>query len=151
MPFEDARFDGAYMMHVGMNIADKTRLFAQVHRVLRPGAVFGVYDVMRERAGDLAFPVPWAGDASTSHLATREGYRQALSAAGFEWVDERDGRDVARDFFQALRTRMASGPAPALGLHLVMKDNAPAKIRNMIANFEGGLITPVEIIVRKVA
>jgi hypothetical protein len=126
-------------------------LFTQVHRVLRPGAVFGVYDVMRERAGDLAFPVPWAGDTSTSHLATREGYRQALSAAGFEWVDERDCRDVATDFFRTLRARMASGAPPALGLHLVMKDSAPAKIRNMIANFEDGLITPVEIIGRKAA
>ena len=30
-------FDGAYMMHVGMNIADKAHLFAEVHRVLKPG------------------------------------------------------------------------------------------------------------------
>lgn len=29
MPFDDATFDRAYMMHVGMNIADKTALFAE--------------------------------------------------------------------------------------------------------------------------
>ncbi len=37
LPFEDATFDGATLLHVGMNIADKRMLCANVHRVLRPG------------------------------------------------------------------------------------------------------------------
>ena len=47
MPFSSMSFDGAYMMHVGMNIEEKEKLAAEVARVLRPGAVFGIYDVMR--------------------------------------------------------------------------------------------------------
>ncbi|RKZ43340.1 MAG: SAM-dependent methyltransferase, partial [Gammaproteobacteria bacterium] len=58
MPFQDKTFDGAYMMHVGMNIDDKAELFKEIYRVLRPGASFGVYDVMRNKAGELIFPVP---------------------------------------------------------------------------------------------
>lgn len=36
LPFEPQSFDGAYMLHVGMNIRDKAALFAEVRRVLRP-------------------------------------------------------------------------------------------------------------------
>lgn len=60
MPFQNESFDGGYMLHVGMNIEDKELLFKEIYRVLRPGASFGVYDVMRNKTGELAYPVPWA-------------------------------------------------------------------------------------------
>jgi SAM-dependent methyltransferase len=84
MPFEAGSFDGAYMIHVGMNIADKAALFAEVRRVLKPGAVFGIHDVMREGEGEIRFPMPWASNADTSFVETASGYRQPLEAAGFE-------------------------------------------------------------------
>lgn len=71
MPFEAARFSGAYMLHVGMNIEDKAQLCAEVHRVLTPGARFTLYDVMQEKPGALLYPVPWATDASTSFVSSR--------------------------------------------------------------------------------
>jgi SAM-dependent methyltransferase len=66
LPFGAASFDGAYMFHVGMNIEDKHKLFAEIRRVLKPQGVFGIYDVMREAEGDLDFPVPWATGAETA-------------------------------------------------------------------------------------
>ncbi len=83
MPFDDDSFDVAIMLHVGMNIADKHRLFAEVYRVLRPGAIFGVYDVMQSGPGPIAFPVPWSQVAETSALATPE---DALESSGFTTV-----------------------------------------------------------------
>jgi len=35
MPFEQGAFDGAYMIHVGMNIADKAGIFREVRRVVK--------------------------------------------------------------------------------------------------------------------
>ena len=58
------------MMHV-MNIADKTALFKEVNRVLRPGAKFGVYDVMRTGSGALSFLNP--GDHGENQLRGRPG------------------------------------------------------------------------------
>jgi ubiquinone/menaquinone biosynthesis C-methylase UbiE len=150
MPFADGAFDGAYMLHVGMNIQDKAKLCSEVGRVLRPGSLFGIYDVMRIGDGELTFPVPWATTAASSAVAEPAQYRDALQAAGFAVVAEHSRRDFALAFFEKLRARTmaASGPPP-LGLHVLMGKNAPDKIRNMTRNISEGLIAPIELIARK--
>ncbi len=152
MSFEADTFDGAYMLHVGMNIADKRRLCAEVHRVLRPGACFGIYDVMRTGAGELAYPVPWAATPETSAVDSVDDYRLALRAADFAITAERNRRDFAREFFEKLKasTTGASGPVP-LGLHILMGDTMPHKIANMVASIASGTLAPVEIVARKAA
>ena len=150
MPFESARFDTAIMLHVGMNIADKARLFAEVNRVLRPGGTFGVYDIMRTRDDPLVYPVPWATIPDTSALATPEDYRKALADSGFEMTEERDRREFAAEFFAALRKRIdAAGGPPPLGLHILLGEAAAIKIRNMVDNVATGRVAPVEMIARK--
>jgi ubiquinone/menaquinone biosynthesis C-methylase UbiE len=150
MPFEDEAFDGAIMLHVGMNIDDKTRLFAEVYRVLRPGACFGIYDMMQINAGELAYPVPWATDNSTSRLARPDHYKQALEAAGFKVSAHNNRREFALGFIKQLRlkTEAGGGPLP-LGLHILMRDGAAAKIKNLADNIAADLIAPVEIISHK--
>lgn len=152
LPFAPASFDGAYMLHVGMNIADKASLFAEVRRVLRPGGAFAIYDVVREEAADagaLRFPVPWASAAGTSFLETAAGYRRLLEGAGFEVRAERSRRDFAIAFFRRQRSGAAQrGGPPPLGVHIVMGATAPQKIANMVDALERGLIAPTEIIGR---
>jgi ubiquinone/menaquinone biosynthesis C-methylase UbiE len=147
LPFAGASFDGAYMLHVGMNIQNKGKLLAEVRRVLKPGGVFGIYDVMREGDGDLAFPVPWASTSETSFVAPAADYCRLLQAAGFAVHKERSRREFAMEFFRQLRARAADakGPPP-LGLHLLMGPTAPQKVANMIDNLQRGLIAPTEII-----
>jgi SAM-dependent methyltransferase len=151
MPFADAAFDAAYTLHVGMNIDDKRRFYTNVYRVLRPGAVFGVYDIMGTADG-LTWPVPWATTADTSFVATPEHYRQALQATGFDIVAQRDRRDFALTFFEQMRARMAAaGGPPPLGLHIVMGSSAAVKIQNMVQGIAAGRIAPLEFIARKPA
>lgn len=151
MPFESGTFDGAYMMHVGMNIEDKIGLFKEVYRVLKPGAVFGVYDVMRDEAGELTYPVPWAADRTTSHLGTPSEYSQALGETGFEVLEVNNRIDFAMEFFRQLKEKAEAdeGP-PALGLHTLMQKTTAEKVKNMIDNIANGLIAPVEIVAKKV-
>jgi ubiquinone/menaquinone biosynthesis C-methylase UbiE len=150
MPFEPARFDAVVMLHVGMNIADKAGLFAEVGRVLRPGATFGLYDIMRRNDEPLVYPVPWAAVPDTSALATPEDYRAALAEAGFEVTKERDRREFAAEFFAALRERTeAAGGPPPLGLHILLGETAALKVRNMVDNVAAGRVSPVEMIARK--
>jgi len=149
MPYEDETFDGGYMLHVGMNIEDKGRLFKEVARVLKPGASFGVYDVMRQAEGELTYPLPWAGSADTSHLGTVPKYKEALRNAGFKVTTEENRRDFALEFFQDLRAKAkAGGGPPPLGLHTLMQASTGTKVNNMIENIEKGLVAPVEIIAR---
>ncbi|MGA7263296.1 MAG: methyltransferase domain-containing protein, partial [Stellaceae bacterium] len=150
LPFASGTFDGAYMLHVGMNIADKAALFAETRRVLKPQGVFGVYDVMREADGELSFPVPWAASAENSFVDSAATYRRLLEEAGFTVERERSRRDFAIDFFRRMRAQAAQSGPPPLGLHILMGPTAPQKIANMVANLEKGLIAPTEIICRAV-
>ena len=150
MTFADSHFDGAYMLHVGMNIEDKDGLAAEVARVLRSGSVFGIYDVMRTGPGDLSYPVPWALNADLSAVAETGEYKNALERAGFAIVAERNRRDFALAFFADLRAKTAAaGGPPPLGLHVLMGKTTPEKVQNMIENISNGRIAPVELIVRK--
>jgi SAM-dependent methyltransferase len=150
LPFPPQSFDGAYMLHVGMNIRDKAALFVEVHRVLKPQGMFAIYDVMREsEAGELAFPVPWASHSGIGFVDSATTYRRLLERAGFVVQVERSRRDFAIEFFRQMRARAAAsnGP-PLLGLHILMGASAPQKVANMIANLEHGLIASTEIIGR---
>ncbi len=146
MPFQPRSFDGAYMMHVGMNIEAKARLFGEIRRVLKPGSIFGIYNVMRVRDGDLAFPLPWSMTPELSFVATESTYRKALEGAKFKVLQTIPRRDFAVEFFKQMRTRAAQeGPSP-LGLHLLMGPSTPLKISNMISILERGLVSPTDII-----
>jgi ubiquinone/menaquinone biosynthesis C-methylase UbiE len=150
MPFQDNIFDGGYMLHVGMNIDDKATLFSEIFRVLKTGSSFGVYDVMRQKDGELIYPVPWATENSTSKLSTPVQYKEALSDAGFEVSKENNRRDFALEFFRQIRAKTETNGDPLpLGLHILMQESTAEKIKNMIDNIAIGYIAPVEIIAQK--
>lgn len=165
LPFDTATFDGATLLHVGMNIADKRALCAGVHRVLRPGGFFAVYDVMRTGPGALDFPLPWSSSPDTSFVEPAETYRSALIEAGFSIVAERGRADFARAFFAAQQARRAearktdarqigahtsSQPSSGgLGSQIVMGPNAAQKTGHLMGLIERGVVAPTEIIVRR--
>jgi SAM-dependent methyltransferase len=150
LPFADASFDAAYMIHVGMNIADKDALMREVARVLRSGALFGIYDVMQIASGELAYPLPWASGPELSALANPDRYRAALQSAGFAVVAECMRVDFALAYFadQKARVQAVGGPPP-LGLHVLLGPSRAQKVDNMAQNIAAGLIAPVELIARK--
>jgi ubiquinone/menaquinone biosynthesis C-methylase UbiE len=146
LPFADASFDGATMIHVGMNIADKMAAFADVRRVLRPDGVFAIYDAMRTGDGAFAYPVPWSSDVATNHIAPPDAYKAALLAAGFTIEQERNRRDFA---LQSMQRRIEQTAQP-IGLPVVMGATAAQKLANMREMIERGLFAPVELIARAV-
>ena len=90
LPFDDAQFDGAVTVHVAMNIPDKPAMYKEARRVLKPGARFGIYDILQGEGGDILYPAPWASDPSYSHLATPEEMVRYLVAAGFQLLHQED-------------------------------------------------------------
>ena len=150
LPFEEARFDGAFMIHVGMNIQDKQTLMAEVSRVLKPGAKFGIYDVMRTNEEELIYPVPWATAPETDCLTGPEDYRAAFEDNGFAVVEENNRREFAMEFFKKMKAAgEAAGGPPPLGLHVLMQQSTAEKIPNMVANLSANRISPIEMIAMK--
>src|SRR5438552_1249972 len=47
LPFADNQFDAAMTIHVAMNIPAKQQMYAEARRVVRPGGIFAVYDVLQ--------------------------------------------------------------------------------------------------------
>lgn len=149
LPFADAGFDRASLLHVGMNIADKAKLFQEAARVIKPGGYLGVYDVMRTNDLPITFPVAWAENETTSFVEPVDIYRATLEAAGFRIIDIADRNDIALLFFEAIKKRLAEGGPPPLGLHIVMGSDAKLKVGNMHVNVETGTISPVQIIAQR--
>jgi SAM-dependent methyltransferase len=126
LPFDDGCFDMAWTQHVAMNIADRSGLYREIHRVVRPGGKLALFDAVAG-ASEPLFPVPWARDASTSFLLTPEATRAVLERSGFALIEWHDATADAKRWFAA----RAGAPRPTLGLHLLMGPD----FRTMAANF----------------
>lgn len=139
LDLEDASFDRAMMIHVGMNIPEKRPVFAEVRRVLRPGAMFGLFEQMRSHEGTLPYPLPWAEDVDSSFVSSPEEYVRDLEAAGFvvERTENRVGQ-IAR----------ASGPPPRLSPVAVFGPRFEERIANNIDATRDGLLVPVMMLAR---
>ena len=150
LPWPMASFDAAVTFHVAMNIADRPRLYAEVARVVRPGGVFAIYDVMKGSNEGMLFPVSWAETAETSFLATPAAMGKLLDEAGFEVTHEEDRRDFALEHHRTrLATISAADGPPPLGIHLLQGETAGIKSRNMIKMLEADQITLGVIIARR--
>lgn len=143
LSFPPGSFDAAIMLHVGMNIPDKAGVFAGVRRLLKDGARFGMYEILRKQGGgDIAYPVPWAGGPDMCFAAGREAYEEALSAAGFYIESVRDSTAEAIAFFERVQARIERRKMPPLSLQLVMGADFGAKVGNMLDNLRGGAVAP---------
>ncbi len=149
LEFPDGSFDGVTLLHVGMNVPDKAGMFAAIHKVLKPGGFFAIYDVMQVAAGEIEFPMPWSPGPASSFVETPDAYRAALAAAGFTIAAEQDRGDFARAFFAAQRARIAEGGPPPISLGLVLGMTGPKKIANLAGMIARGVLAPYEIIARR--
>lgn len=150
LPFEPEMFDRAYMIHAGMNIADKAGVCREVRRVMKPGGLFAVFDIVRTSDGALRYPLPWALDEETDFVAGLNVYRDALAGAGFSIRQERSRKLFAIEFTQRAIARMAQSGPPLLGLQLLMGEHTRAMIANVLALFEECVLDPVELIAQAV-
>ena len=94
LPFDDASFDvitASYLLHL-LGEAQRHRVIAELHRVLRPGGRLGTITVAPPRGcltGAIAAPLIAATRRSTGSLASLRPLdpRAELAAAGFEGID----------------------------------------------------------------
>ncbi len=150
MPFADAGFDGAYAMNVSMNIADKTGFYAEIHRVLRPGAWLVLSEIAQGPKGRPDYPTPWARTAATSFLATPSEIRKGLEACGFKVLKSRDTVKEALAFGARSRAMVELGQKPPQrAVHLIHGDLAAEVIANATRGIADARLIPIEVFGRK--
>jgi ubiquinone/menaquinone biosynthesis C-methylase UbiE len=147
-PFEPASFDAAMTIHVAMNVAAKDAFYAGARRALKPGRIFAVYDVLQGEGGPVLFPVPWARDASISHLATPARMRELLAGAGFRIEEEIDSTEASLAWFKDVAARMAQSGPPPVGFQLFLGADFPQMARNQVQNLADRRIRTVAYICR---
>jgi sarcosine/dimethylglycine N-methyltransferase len=145
LPFADATFQVVVSQHVQMNVADKAGLYRESRRVLADGGVLAIWDITRGEHGGLDFPLPWADEATVSHLMTPAELRVAVESSGFAIEQWNDLTDQASALMQTILTR----PPSPLGLHAFVPDFA-RKAGNLTAALTDGRLRAVQGLARAI-
>lgn len=149
LPFDDQTFDVVWTEHAAMNIPDKTRLYREMHRVLKPGGTLAIYDVLAGPSGPVLFPVPWARTSDSSFLVQPNELRKLLAEAGFTVTDWSDTTEAARAWFVSLAERIRKEGFPPLGFHVLLGTDFQAMAQNQGRNLQEGRIVLGQIVARK--
>jgi len=154
LPFGEAAFDAVVTQHAVMNIADRDALYAGVFRVLRAGGMFAMFDVVAgPEAGELIYPLPWAGVPADSHLLTAQATREVLQVAGFAigvWQDVTE-QAMVWNIAQIGAARNRPDALQPLALPLVMGADFLTMVGNLRHAIADGKLRVVQAIVTKPA
>jgi hypothetical protein len=121
-----------------MNIADKRKLYQEIHRVLKPGGRYAFQEMAAGNAPTSCFPLPWATEPADSFLITPDAMRALLGACGLMAEQFEDTTDLHLKRAQASASA-APAPAGQLGLS-VFVDNLGQKAANARRCLEAGQV-----------
>ena len=133
LPFADCSFDVVWSQNVVMNIVDRSRLYREVHRVLKPEGRYGFAEVVAGN-GEPYFPLPWALEPSISILVPTCVTREQLTVAGLDLAvfEDRTADVLSR------RQTTAQGSRGALGMLITMGPDGPERIANAGRSYAEG-------------
>jgi phosphoethanolamine N-methyltransferase len=153
LPFADASFDVVFSKDSLVQIPDKAAIFAEVRRVLKPGARFIASDWLRGAGADYSAEMleffRLEGIAYT--MATLSESAAALRAAGFVDVELRDRHDWYLELAQRELQAMENSLNPII-VHRIGPDRARHFIdnwRQLVVVLRRGELRPGHLKARK--
>ena len=149
LPFEKESFDIVWSEHVQMNIENKSQLYKEIYRVLKPEGKLIFYDVFKGKGNEIFYPVPWAADSSTDFLTGQNETKILLESLDFKINYWEDKTELSKNWFSSTVPKMKNRKPYPLGLHLLMGENAEDKFHNMVRNLSEKKITVVKAAVDK--
>ena len=116
LPFDDGQFDGVVCECAVSTFADQAKAAKEFFRVLKPGGVFGMTDMVLtgELPKDYAEQVaPWTCMAKA---LDSDGYSQLFSDAGFQLIDNQDHSHTLLQMATDIKRKLVmAGVGKALG------------------------------------
>jgi len=149
MPFADESFDIVWSQNTLMNIDNKTQLFREIHRILRPNSIFVFEAILAGRAPDLHFPVFWADSPSLSFLTTPSDLKRLLESLSLHesvWEDTTAQTIINQ---KNRRETINHGDKPMLDLGVIVTKDLHLKMQNVLRNNEESRTVTVRAIYQK--
>ena len=136
LPFPDDSVDVVWMQNVGMNIADKRRLYGEIYRVLKSGGRYAFQEMAAGKAEASYFPLPWATNPADNCLVSAQEMQSLLAESGFIAEHFEDTSETHLRKTTANATPAAAGQ---LGLSVYV-DNLGQKAGNARRSLEEGQV-----------
>lgn len=148
LPYDDGAFDLAWALNVTMNIEDRAGLYAEIHRVLKPGGKIGISEIGQGPGGEPYYPLTWAREPAYSFLLPPDEMRALLESSGFrvvEWIDETARRQASA----AGRPSDAPTVETPLTIEMTRGADYPDRRKNSGRNMKEERLTNVVLVAEK--
>lgn len=149
LEFPDETFNVVWTQHVAMNIPDKSRLYREMYRVLKPGGVLAIYDILAGPIASVIFPVPWARIPEASFLVTPQELQRHLLACGFSITSWIDNTEVAGEWFARLAQKNEETGMPRLGINVLLGQDFQEMTQNLRRNIDERRVVLLQVVARK--
>ena len=133
LPFDENSFDGLTCECAVSTFAEQSKVAEEFFRVLKPGGVFGMTDMVLEGQLPDEFAEKVAPWTCMAKALTNSGYQQLFESAGFESVAVEDHSHTLLELATDMKRKLvmagmgkALGALPSLGMNL-------SEMRSMLA------------------
>jgi len=145
---ESNTFDAVWCQHTLMNIYDKDAVFGEFMRILKPGGMMILHEIVQGTNKPIHLPVPWASHAAISVLTPWPDMEALILKNGFSCRFAKDRTDQAKKWWQRVKASLGkktATPSP-LGPHIIFGDNGKSFGNTMSANLDEDRIRLVEAV-----
>lgn len=112
LPLPSQIADIVWTQHVTMNLPDHAAFLRDCARVLKPSGRYVCHEWLRNRAGALPFPLPWAPTPPLSHVIAADEFLQLLKDQQFS-PEAEDVTPAMQDALERDMDALAVAAAPA--------------------------------------
>jgi len=149
IPYRDQSFDAVWLQHVSMAIENKQQLFSEIFRVLKPGGILALQEIIAGEGGPVLFPVPWAETQKNSYLSRSEELLVQLQQQGLVVLEYQDLTLAALQWFERQAHNRSTSAPPSLGLSLLLGDSFSQMMKNQLRNLQEQRIGLVQLLVQR--
>ncbi len=146
MPFKENTIDAVWSQHCAMNIAEKTKLYSEFKRILKPKGKLLIHDVIAGDQQPVIFPVPWASSKDFSFLESSASLKKILVDSGFDIPLWEDITEQAFAWYDTFKKTKPSAETPILSQKLVLGDGLKIMAKNAKMNLQQNRVKIIEAI-----